>query len=206
MVRASFRGIACPTSPTREELTSIQAGHRNAAEPLLSRWEPIVLASARRRSQCLASRDDIAQAGRLAVLSAAKAFDPARGSSFNHYASRAVSNETLKAAQRLQSCRRGECPLDAAAEAQTETADAPFDCRDCVRSWICTLPRILMKVFVALYHQGLSQREASARLGVSQPRISQLRQILVVRGRRDLAGLMNRKSNVGMPAALGIVA
>lgn len=202
MVCASFRGIACPPPPTREELNSIQAGHRNAVEPLLHRWEPIVLASARRRSQCLASQDDIAQAGRLAVLSAAKAFDPARGASFNHYASRAVRNETLKAAQRLQSCRQGECPLELAPEAEAESPS--FDCRDCIRGWLCTLPRILRKVFVTLYRRGLSQREAAVRLGVSQPRICQLHQMLLVRGRCDLAGLMNTKSNMDIPVAFGV--
>jgi len=202
MVCASFRGIACPQSPTPEEFTSIQAGHRNAAEPLLHRWEPIVLASARRRSQCLASRDDIAQAGRLAVLRAVKAFDPERGLSFNHYASRAVSNETLKAAQRLQACRQGECPLELAPEAEVESPS--FDCRDCISRWLSTLPAILMNVFEALYNQGLSQREAALRLGVSQPRICQLHQMLLVRGRRDLAGLMNTKSNMDIPVAFGI--
>ena len=202
MVCASFRGIACPQSPTPEEFTSIQAGHRNAAEPLLHRWEPIVLVSARRRSQCLASQDDIAQAGRLAVLSAAKAFDPARGASFNHYAARAVRNETLKAAQRLQSEHQDECPLESAPEAEAETLS--FDCRDHVRHWLSTLPEILMQVFELLYNQGHSQREAALSLGVSQPRICQLHHMLLVRGRRALAGLMNTTLNMEIPVAFGV--
>lgn len=186
MVRAPFRGVACPQSPTREELSSIRSGDDEAAALLLHRWEPVILASARRRTECPASRDEIAQAGRMAVLAAAEDFDASRGPSFNHYASCAVSNETLKAAQRLQAYRRHECQLDSSRELQSRH---PFECRQCVRDWLCSLPRILQKVFVVLYRWRLPQRQAAARLGLSQPRISQLHRMLLERGRRDLVGL-----------------
>lgn len=190
MVAASFRGIACPPPPTREELTSIQTGTPSAAEPLLHRWEPIILASAESRTRCPASCDDVAQAGRLALLNAAKAFDPSRGPSFNNYASRALRNETIKAIRRLRSHRSGECPLKLAAKNPAPISSN--DTSDRVRDWLCTLPRVLIRVFVVLYRWDLTQRDAALRLDLSQPRICQLHQTLLVRGRRELAGLMIR--------------
>ena len=192
MVQALFRGVSCPQPPTFDELTLVRSGDNKAAAALLSRWEPIVQASARRRTKCMASREDVAQAGRLAVLAAAGHYNVERGQSFNHYASRAISNETLKEALRLQTQSECECGLDAALG-----VSAPNSRDRCggVREWISGLPRILIKVFVLLYRFGLTQREAAARLRVSQPRICQLHTTLIEHGQRDLAGLGSMASN-----------
>jgi DNA-directed RNA polymerase specialized sigma subunit len=186
MVSASSRGPAWPDPATPEELDGIGLGSNEAATGLLRRWEPLIVASAKRRTACPACRDEAVQAGRLAVLDAAKRFDQSRGIPFNHYAARAVRNETSKAVQRLSATRTRERAIGG----RPVILPGPtVEQRWLIRDWLNDLPRILQKVFVAIYRRRLSQREAALRLGVSQPRISQLRQLLLDRGREDLTGL-----------------
>jgi len=142
MVRASFRGVACPRPATPVELDLIRSGDHSTAEVLLRRWEPVVLASARSRARCPASREDIAQAGRLAILDATRNFDCGRGGSFNHYASRAVSNETLKEALRIRAPQDHECCLEAAFGFCVRD---DHECRHFVRDWLCSLPRPMLR-------------------------------------------------------------
>ena len=185
MVRASFGGVACPSRPTHESLELIRSGDHVAAEVLLDGWENVVQASALSKTRCLASRDDIAQAGRLAVLRAVRLFYGRRGD-FNHYVSRAISNGTRRETVKLASARRFERPLELALDRPTR---GNHEASHCVRDWLCTLPRLMQRVFVLLYRRVMTQRQASARLGISQPRISQINRELVERGRRELAGL-----------------
>jgi len=56
-----------------------------------------------------------------------------------------------------------------------------------VSKWIASLPSCLRAVFELIYGAGYTQREASSLLGLSQPRITQLHQALLQRGRLDLA-------------------
>ena len=58
-----------------------------------------------------------------------------------------------------------------------------------VAKWIGSLPSRLRAVFELLYRFGYTQREACSALGLSQPRITQLHQELLERGRLDLPAL-----------------
>jgi DNA-directed RNA polymerase specialized sigma subunit len=51
------------------------------------------------------------------------------------------------------------------------------------------MPARLRAVFKLLYGSGYTQREPSSVLGLSQPRITQLHQELLQRGRLDLAAV-----------------
>jgi RNA polymerase sigma factor (sigma-70 family) len=56
-----------------------------------------------------------------------------------------------------------------------------------VARWVASLPDTLRSVFNLIYRGGYTQREACSVLGLSQPRITQLHQELLKRGRLELA-------------------
>jgi RNA polymerase sigma factor (sigma-70 family) len=58
-----------------------------------------------------------------------------------------------------------------------------------VARWVASLPGRLRAVFELIYGSGYTQREVSSVLGLSQPRITQLHQELLQRGRLDLSAL-----------------
>lgn len=58
-----------------------------------------------------------------------------------------------------------------------------------VAMWVASLPGRLRAVFELIYGSGYTQREISSVLGLSQPRITQLHQELLQRGRLDLSAL-----------------
>lgn len=79
-------------------------------------------------------------------------------------------------------------PRPATGSTQTGPSDDVF-VRDAVRKWVASLPPRMQRVYALLYVEGVSQREAAVRLGLTQPRISQIHQELLERGRADLAHL-----------------
>lgn len=58
-----------------------------------------------------------------------------------------------------------------------------------ISKWVASQPRRLRAIFELLYGFGYTHREASSVLGLSQPRITQLHQELIERGRLDLKAL-----------------
>lgn len=180
-----FCGRLAPIRPrTDEELELLRTGDEFATRDLLRDWDDAVLASARRCTRCPAAQDDLAQVGRLTLVGAAMHFDPSRAIPFNHYAARAIRNDTLKAWQRTR-------PLLTCADDEFRALAAPQSTPalefDDVRDWLCQQPRQLQRVYVAIYCRGMTQREAAKRLGVSQARVSIMHRTLLERGRRVFA-------------------
>lgn len=59
-----------------------------------------------------------------------------------------------------------------------------------IRKWIEKLPGNLRAIYEVLYVNGLPQRAAAAELNISQPRVAQLHQLLLIRGKKELANLV----------------
>lgn len=137
MVRASSSVVMWPDAATPAELNGIRLGSNEAAIGLLQRWEPLIAASANRRTVCPASRDEAAQAGRLAVLGAAVRFDPSRGTPFNHYAARAVRNETSKTVQQLSSPQAREIAIG---QRPIVVLGSTVEQRYLIKDWLNSLP------------------------------------------------------------------
>mgnify|MGYP004518781773 FL=1 len=81
--------------PSNEELAlRIQAGDKNAAELLLSQNEGYVTELALKHSEWC-ELEDLKQEGAVALLEAAKRFDPARGTKLLTYATPAMESAML---------------------------------------------------------------------------------------------------------------
>jgi RNA polymerase sigma factor (sigma-70 family) len=153
---------------------------------LVDDWEPVVAETAKRRARCPATREAISQAGRQAVIDAAIRFQPDLGSPFTHYATKAIANETRKAAMRVQSPTT-DIALEAVPSIPVDSG-SPVR-RLAIREWLNACPRLLQKVFVALYRRGYNQRETARRLGVSQPRVTKLHSRLIQEARTAFTGI-----------------
>jgi DNA-directed RNA polymerase specialized sigma24 family protein len=55
-----------------------------------------------------------------------------------------------------------------------------------VRRWITRLPGSLRRIFDFIYVLGFTHRETAASMGLSQPRVAELHQQLIQRGRAEL--------------------
>ncbi|MBT9258357.1 MAG: sigma-70 family RNA polymerase sigma factor [Clostridiales bacterium] len=91
-----------------------QAGDEDAAAQLVARHEGLVIHVARRFSSPPSGREDLLQAGRLALWQAILRFDPDRGTSFASYAVPLILGEVRKAWEGLQgpfSLSRGQKEL-----------------------------------------------------------------------------------------------
>lgn len=172
-----------PRPRTKSELRLLRVGDPAVVEDMLLDWDETITSRAKRWTRCPASQDDLAQAGRLALVKASKRFDPARTIPFDHYAARAIRNETAKAHERSRPVSFGDSALATIPAPTSEMAGYLAD----VREWVCRQPRPMQKVYVALYCRGMSQREAAERLRRSQAWISIQHKQLLERARRELA-------------------
>jgi RNA polymerase sigma factor (sigma-70 family) len=177
--------VTRPRPRTEPELKLLRVGDPAVVEEMLLDWDETITSMAKRRTRCPASQDDLAQVGRLALVKASKHFDPARTIPFNHYAARAIRNETAKAHERSRPVSYGDSALATIPAPTSEMAGYLAD----VREWVCRQPRPMQKLYVALYCRGMSQREAAARLHVSQAWISIQHKQLLERARREFAFL-----------------
>jgi DNA-directed RNA polymerase specialized sigma subunit len=82
----------------------------------------------------------------------------------------------------------GHCPYMPAASIALQERQDTVDCLEVmgVRRWIGQLPGPLRQIYNSIYVHGLTQRETARVLGVSQPRISELHNVLLERGRAEL--------------------
>lgn len=128
--------------------------------------------------------DDVAQDIRLAVMLAIRK----TGITHERYIRRVISNSAKNSArQTLVVSLEVSGLLRPELRGNPTTRDVLAERR--VRQWVRAQPRPLQGVFHLLYRRGLSQREAAAHLGVSQPRIAKLHRQLLNRGLDELRDL-----------------
>ena len=183
----STDALASPLLPTPAELTLIAAGDQDSCSDLVSRWDTVVLNIAAGHTHRHADRDDLAQAGRLAVIRAARGYDPDRGD-FNHYTTRAIRRAVIRESNRLNHQRRlDHSPLDDNPEAIDQLVTGGDRAATLVTDWIDTLADQQQRLYQLIYVHGMTQREAAVHMGISQPRVAQLRFHLLTLGALALA-------------------
>jgi RNA polymerase sigma factor (sigma-70 family) len=129
---------------------------------------------------------DLAQEARLRLLRAASLTPGAPVG----YLRRVVRNAVLSGVRRERRAVTNRSPRGQALDFRMEApSNSPDDRINLVAEWVAALPGRLRIIYDLLYEQGLTQRQSGAILGISQPRVAQLHQSLLQRGRRELANL-----------------
>jgi RNA polymerase sigma factor (sigma-70 family) len=170
-------------------------GSQSAFECLLQQWDEYLSISGRRYSRnTTVDRDDLYQIGSLALWRAVKNFRSSRGA-FGHYASSAIKNSMLREVAR--SVRSGATialedvdsqQIEEALHRNSSTSSAEPDLGvllKSVLSWVRSLDRQLSDIYDLLYQKEIDQRAAASKLGVTQPRVSQLKARLVRLGAKS---------------------
>jgi RNA polymerase sigma factor (sigma-70 family) len=158
--------------------------------PTLQQFETLIVRSARRASRYITGSDimaeDLAQDVRFHL---ARALEAGR---VDESAVRRLITNSLRDRIRFE---RSRIQLASSNMAELDDCNTAFSLVDSssrpevltVAQWVTSLPGRLRAVFELIYGSGYTQREASSVLGLSQPRITQLHQELLQRGRLDLA-------------------
>lgn len=182
--------LACPA-----DAVAIREGR------ISERWTGEIRVSARKLARNstidISLAEDLFSAGLAALWHAAQAFDPTRGTPFNHFARRCIRNAMLSELRWFQhpTCTARSRPFDESVPARYGVCQLTGPCerterREAVRSWIAGCPERLQQIFDLLYERGLTQREAAEIMQVSQPRVSQYHQRLIMQGRMTLGALL----------------
>lgn len=161
---------------TQEELQieSAKKGDKNAMTALAAQYEGLCRKAAG-QSHLAPLGEDALSAARESFLYAVREFDAARGVPFPGFAKAKVYGDlrTLFRKSRRQWQREvlPECAEKGSVfEAVPDTRDAVriFEANDAFRDMIAPLPEKPKRLLTLLYAKGLTQKEAAAKLGVSQ--------------------------------------
>jgi len=131
--------------------------------------------------------DDLAQEARLRVMKTFRAKPDAPVPYI-----RTVISNAVKTARRQQVAGFTSKSAFAAEADENTPAPLPDNAEEQdrqVSAWITTLPEPMHNVYRHLYSENLSQRETARLLNLSQPRVSQLHNLILERGRQELTRL-----------------
>jgi RNA polymerase sigma factor (sigma-70 family) len=135
---------------------------------------------AHRIGACRADEGDFAQEARIRLLRAYRS----RGTMPQGYGRRIVRNAVVSAARRvIREQRQHANDVDVADAEEAVEDDGAAHPATGVEKLIARLPQRMRRVYALLYVQDLSQREAAAKLRVTQPRVAQLHRELLERAR-----------------------
>ena len=156
-------------------LEAARSGDKEAMTNLLLQYEGLCRKAAG-QAHLLPIGEDALSAARESFLRAVRDYDPSRGVPFPGYAKAKVYGDlrTLFKKARRQWRREvlptepesGEDPFAAVPDPSDETAR--FEADDAFRSMIAPLAEKPRRLLTMLYADGLTQKEAAARLGMSQ--------------------------------------
>lgn len=102
------------------------------------------------------------------------------------YLRRVIQNAVRDAARQELRMYGTALPLDAAVFTVDPATEEQSALVASVTDWVSLLPPRLQRLYDLLYVQGYTQREAAPLMGVSQPRVTQLHNTLLRRGRAEL--------------------
>ncbi|HEY1694669.1 MAG TPA: sigma-70 family RNA polymerase sigma factor [Polyangiaceae bacterium] len=164
----------------------LEARPRAAEGLVVSSWERDVVRASRAMARRVGGTrrgddGDFAQEARTRLLIAFRA----RGTMPKGYGRRIVRNAVVSAVRRVLRGQRFEAndiDVDSVEEAAENDGWAHATSRT-VASLIANLPERMRRVYDLLYEQDLSQREAAARLSLTQPRVAQLHRELLEHAR-----------------------
>ena len=156
-------------------IAAAKSGDKEAMTHLLLQYEGLCRKAAGQAHLAPLGEDALA-AARESFLRAVRLYDPARGVPFPGYAKATVYGDlrTLFKKARRQWQREvlpaetedGEDPFAAVPDPRDETAR--FEAEDAFRTMLAPLAEKPRRLLTMLYADGLTQKEAAARLGMSQ--------------------------------------
>lgn len=159
-------------------------------------WLKYIASAAPRYATGALHSDDLRQIGCVAYIRARARHLPSRGP-FEPYAKTAIKNAMLDARRAEQ--RQYDLPANAAA-VSLDDEGTPWSAETCrvddlgtatageiVRRWTKTLSGKDQIVIEGVFYDEVSQRELAARLGVSQPAVSQRKSAVLARAVVELA-------------------
>jgi len=186
-----------------------QNGCDDSLNLLLVRHEPLVIYAVKRQNLGDLPIEEAVQAGRVGLWGAIQGYDPDKGYQFSTYAYGAIVHQVWAAV-------KDHCVANGREHATREWAiffrhwevgpaetRAQAEVRASLQEMVRRLPERLGQVMVAYYglagKRAQSQREIGAQMGVTQQRISQLKEVALVRLRQpahsqDLRTLLRRHS------------
>lgn len=158
---------------------------------------------------------DLLQEGMIALIDAAKKFDPARGFKFSTYATLPIRWRVMQANQRLirhadreysltdladldgfqtSQWERGNNPIDGLTSREADPADiaAQREIGTILLGSIADLPPRYAEVITECDMNSRTREELAERFAVSKQRISQIRDKAILRLRRALAPVMGK--------------
>lgn len=165
------------------DLCAPKSGGPRSEQALLARWDLDIRRAARKRAWLLGGQadvDDLVQEARMRLLKVARAtMEKPDG-----YIRKVIANAVLAAAYRERRAPGSENVDEQ--EIPGDSGAVHLDRADDMNGWLDALPARLREVYRVLYAEEHTQREAASVLGLSQPRIAQLHQVLLAKGRTEL--------------------
>lgn len=161
---------------------------KDAVSEIISRYMKMVLKRANAFSGNSSDLEDLTQEGLLALIGAVESFDPEKGVAFSAYANVCVTNRIRSAAERLSRHNESgfdDCDLpDERHSPEDICLERESDSR-MIKKIESVLAPMEIKVF-ELYFDGVSYREISERLGISEKSVDNA----VFRIRKKLKALL----------------
>lgn len=169
----------------------------STSEQLLERWNGDIRRASEAAVRSFQTRvsdpDDFAQDARLRVLRSYKSA-PSRSEAFI----RTVIKNSTRNSARSETPYLEKIDLVEDLENLEETeivsgfqnTDIDHFAVAAVRKFVSTLPQNLQAVYKLIFQDELTQRDAARRIGVSQPRVAELKRELLRRGKRELTRLV----------------
>ena len=200
-------GLGLP--PEARLFEQAQGGCMESLELLMIRHEPLVLYAVNRQKLGDLPYEEAVQAGRIGLWGAIQGYDPDKGYQFSTYAYAAIVHQVWAAV-------KDHCVANGREHATREWAiffrhwevgpaetRAREEVRASLNAMVRRLPKRLGQVMVAYYglagKRAQSQREIGVQMGVTQQRISQLKEEALVRLRhpahsQEIRTLLRRHS------------
>lgn len=161
-----------------------------AERELIVRNLPLVRAAARRLYGRGLPREELFQEGAIGLILAARGFRPERGLAFSTYAFSRIMGQMRHAIRREQAALRRGLPraeADSRIPAPDDTEAAATD-RVLARELLCALEERERELIRLRCMEGLTQKEAAGRLGLTQVQASRAQKRALEKLRRFLAG------------------
>jgi len=200
-------GLGLP--PEARLYEQVQQGCGNSLDLLMARHEPLVLYAVKRQKLGDLPMEEAVQAGRMGLWGAIQGYDPQKGYQFSTYAYAAIVHQVWAAV-------KVHCVANKRAHATREwvlffrhwetgpaEARAQAEIRESLWEMVLRLPERMRVVIVAYYglagERAQFQQEIGAKMGVTQQRVSLIKEEALVRLRQpahsqELRALLRRHS------------
>ena len=186
----------------------VQQGCGDSLDLLMARHEPLVLYAVKRQKLGDLPIEEAVQAGRIGLWGAIQGYDPQKGYQFSTYAYAAIVHQVWAAVKaHCVANKRSHAPesgaLFPALGNGSSRSSTQAEIRESLWEMVLRLPERLRAVIVAYYglagERAQFQQEIGAQMGVTQQRVSQIKEEALVRLRQpahsqELRALLRRHS------------